>query len=196
MDRFVSPLARLVMASSFTILAATPTLAQRAGSTVPGDILRGEGRFLQGQGLYEMYSAKGRQIDAQTEIVIADWNLRYFEGLRREYNDKLKRQKYQSKARQEQADKAIAEKETRLRTNPTDEDVIAGDALNALLFDLSDPSIAPSAWRQAKVPLCREGLSIRSLYFRFTPRTGDKAAGKLSGHLIALGRLDPARCWP
>lgn len=39
-------------------------------------------------------------------------------------------------------------------------------------------------------------ISIRSLFFRFAPRLGDKNSGTLNNNLIALGRLDPSRGWP
>jgi hypothetical protein len=65
------------------------------------------------------------------------------------------------------------EKEERLRTYPTDDDVVSGDALNALLVDLSDPMISPSSWRAVPVNL-PGGISIRSLFFRFAPRFGNK----------------------
>lgn len=52
-------------------------------------------------------------------------------------------------AQQAAASRKMAEKEARVRTNPTDEDVVSGDALNALLIDLSDPTIGPSSWRAA-----------------------------------------------
>ena len=38
-------------------------------------------------------------------------------------------------------------------TKPTADDIQSGDALNALLTDLSDPTISESTWRYAKVPL-------------------------------------------
>ena len=36
------------------------------GQTAEGDILRGQGVFLEGAGLYRLYSAEGRSIDADT----------------------------------------------------------------------------------------------------------------------------------
>jgi hypothetical protein len=49
--------------------------------------------------------------------------------------------------RQAGAKRRIAEREQRLRTKPTIDDIQNGDALNALLLDLSDPTISESAWQ-------------------------------------------------
>ena len=195
MTRYTKGFVRAMVFMALVATSATPSLAQRAGSTVQGDILRGQGQFLRGQGLYEMYSAKGRQIDAQTQVAIADWNRNYYESLKRERSARIQYKKNLTKAQLEQAERTRAEREQRYRSNPTDQDVVSGDALNALLVDLSDPSISSSSWRSAPVPL-PPGLSIRSLYFRFAPRLNDKKSGPLSGNLIALGRLDPGRGWP
>lgn len=81
-----------------------------------------------------------------------------------------------------------------MRTNPTAQEIIRGEALNALLIDLSNPAITSSAWRLAQVSL-PDGLSIRSLFFRFSPKLGDQTS-KLNSNLIALGRLDPEKGWP
>jgi uncharacterized protein (TIGR03067 family) len=165
------------------------------GSTPQGDILRGEGVFLRGKGLYEYYSAKGRRIDAGTEIMIRQWNMLVYDCYKRERARHIQYRKGQTVAQEAAARKRMAEKEERLRTSPTDEDVVSGEALNALLQDLSDPTINASAWRAASVTL-PQAISIRSLFFRFAPRPGDKNAGTLSSNLIALGRLDPSRGWP
>lgn len=82
-----------------------------------------------------------------------------------------------------------------IQASPTYEDIVRGDALNALLLDLSDPLISSSSWRFAQVPL-PAGVSIRSLFFRFAPKLGDKSSTTLSGNLIALGRLDQSKGWP
>jgi hypothetical protein len=93
------------------------------------------------------------------------------------------------------AKRRLAEREQRLRTKPTVDDIQSGDALNALLLDLSDPSISESSWRYAKVPL-PESLAIPRLIFQFAPRRGDKTSQSLTRSLIALGRLDVEGCWP
>ena len=165
------------------------------GSTPQGDVLRGQGQFLKGRAMYELYSARGRQLDAQTAIAVENWNQEVYDAYMRERSARLQHRKNATKAQVEDAKRRMAETEERLRTHPTDADLVRGDALNALLLDLSDPSISSSSWRYAPVPL-PEGISIRSLFFRFAPKLGDKSSGTLSGNLIALGRLDPGKGWP
>ncbi len=58
-----------VMAVSGLILSAGLSIEAR-GQTAPGDILRGEGAFLRGKGLYDYYSAQGRRIDAGTDTAL------------------------------------------------------------------------------------------------------------------------------
>jgi hypothetical protein len=188
----------VVLSSCAILVAALSSPGQDVigpGSTVQGDILRGEGVYFRGRGIYELYSAKGRRIDAGTEIMIQQWNKQVYDAYKRERASHIQYRKGLTNAQQAAAKRKMAEKEERLRTNPTDDDVVSGDALNALLADLSDPMIGPSSWRSASVALPGE-ISIRSLFFRFAPRIGDKNSGTLSNNLIALGRLDTSRGWP
>ncbi len=127
--------------------------------------------------------------------MIQKWNMQVYEAYKRERASHIQHRKNLTNAQQAAAKQKMAEKELRLRTSPDDTDVVSGDALNALLADLSDPTISPSSWRGAAVPLPGE-ISIRGLFFRFAPKFGDKNSGTLSSNLIALGRLDTSRGWP
>ena len=195
----MSPAKTLLVLSSCSIfVAALMTRAQDVigpGSTAQGDILRGEGVYLRGKGIYDLYSAKGRRIDAGTEIMIEKWNKQVYDAYMRERASRIQYKKNLTKAQLAAAQQKMAEKEERLRTSPTDDDVVSGDALNALLVDLSSPMISPSTWREAAVAL-PPGISIRSLFFRFAPRLNDKNSSRLNNILIALGRLDQSRGWP
>jgi hypothetical protein len=190
--------ARLVMTlvSGLLLIAILSAGPREVGAqTAPGDILRGEGSFLRGKGLYDLYSSQGRRIDAGTEIMIQKWNAQVYASLMKERASRYNYRKNLTNAQQEATKKRMAEKEERLRTNPTDDDIVNGDALNALLIDLSDPSIGPSAWRGKPVDLPGE-ISIRSLFFRFSPSIGDSNRGALANNLIAMERLDPSHGWP
>lgn len=184
------------------LLIASLSLAARAqaqvigpGSTVEGDVRRGEGVFLQGLGWYEINNAKAfdryskamRENDAYLRQQIAEGRRAYAA-----HGDAVARQR---KLNDVQKKQYLAERETTLRTRPATEDIEKGDALNALLVDLSDPQIHPSSWRDAKVDLPAD-ISIKALAFQFTPRPGAKASAALSQGLIALGRLDTAGRWP
>jgi hypothetical protein len=72
----------------------------------------------------------------------------------------------------------LAEHERRLRENPTLDDVRSGDALNALLINLSNPKITLSGSRYDTVPLPQD-FSLRDVVYRFAGAQGntlDKAA--------------------
>ena len=181
----------IVLLSYVVFVGALSTRAQdhtESDSTSNGDISRGQGNFLKGKGIYELYSATGRQIDARTEIMVQQWNRQVHGAYAVERTARMQSKKNLSVAQQAATKQKMAEKEKRLRTNPTDDDVVNGDAHNALLFDLSDPMISSSTWRAVPVPLT-PGISIRALFFRFAQKLGENNSS-LGNNLIALGRLD------
>jgi hypothetical protein len=165
------------------------------GSTPQGDILRGQGQFLKGMAWYELNAAKARELDVKTARELEQWNREVYEAYQRELNESAARLRSVRNERLADAKKRLAEREQRLRTKPTVEDIQSGDALNAMLLDLSDPSISESAWRYAKVPL-PDSLAIPRLIFQFAPRGGDRTSQSLTKSLIALGRLDVEGHWP
>jgi hypothetical protein len=180
------------------LMSAPPILAQDVvppGSTVQGDILRGQGQFLKGMAWYELNAAKVREIDVKTAHELDQWNREVYEAYQRELTASAARRRSVRNERLADAKRRLAEREQRLRTKPTVEDVQSGDALNALLLDLSDPSISESSWRYAKVPL-PESLSIPRLIFQFAARRGDRTSQTLTRSLIALGRLEVEGRWP
>ena len=66
--------------------------------------------------------------------------------------------------------------EARYRTSPTQDDVMKGLALNALLLDLSDPKFTDTDWRLSKVPL-PPGMSIGDIVYQFRPEVGREGIG-------------------
>jgi hypothetical protein len=181
-----------LFASGLCVLLTTATSAQvddRAGSTVQGDILRGEGQYLRGAAWYELNAAKAASINTDTAMKIDAWNRQVYDAYMQERAAHLQRRANLTKAQADAAQKRYEEREVRLRTAPTSDDVIKGDALNALLLDLSNPSIASSSWRAAKVSL-PDDLSIPGLVFRFAPKPGSKDPQALGRGVIALARLD------
>jgi hypothetical protein len=154
-------LASLLLVSSAPWLAAQDVVYP--GSTAQGDILRGQGQFLKGAAWYEINAARAWEIDARTAMEEERWNREVFESYGRELAAARKRSVRNE--RLADAKKRMAERQERLRTKPTDDDVQNGDALNALLLDLSDPTIQESTWRYARVPL-PDSLSIPRLIFQ------------------------------
>lgn len=163
------------------------------GSTVQGDILRGQGQFLKGAAWYEVGSAQANVLNTKAAIEWEKWNQQLYRDYMRERAAREENDRRAYDAHEAAARKAYEEREARLRTNPKPEEIANGDALNALLADLSDPSISLSSWRLAQVPLPPD-LAIPSLVFRFAPRPGTSQT--LGKGVIALARLDTAKGKP
>ena len=179
----------ICLAGFFSVPAFAQVRVVGPGSTVQGDVLRGEGVFLQGAGWYDLNEAKARSIDANTNIQLDRWNRIVNEAYRQEYAAEKARQKASDKAKRDKQERQRAEHEMQLRTNPTPGDIQKGEALNALLLDLSDPKVKAMNWYTAKVELPPD-LTIRKLVFRFATHPSDKGAGELAKALISIGRLD------
>jgi hypothetical protein len=89
----------------------------------------------------------------------------------------------------------LAQREQELRTNPLPGDVQSGAALNAFVYDLTDPDIASYQWGVKSVPL-PSGTSVKELIFSFTPHSvSTQASAALSRGVIALSRLDIKDKW-
>jgi hypothetical protein len=190
---------RSVTALLLTLLVSAPSSWAQdivlPGSTAQGDILRGEGQFLKGMAWYELNAAKAREIDLKTAHELDQWNREVYEAYQRELAATAARRRSVRNERLADAKKRQAEREQRLRTKPTVEDIQGGDALNALLLDLSDPTLSDSTWRYAKVAL-PDSVAIPRLIFQFAPRPSDRTSRSLTRGLIALGRLDVVGRWP
>ena len=144
---------------------------------------------------YELNAARARELDVKTARELDQWNREVYEAYQRELAASAARRRSVRNERLADAKRRLAEREQRLRTKPTVDDIQSGDALNALLLDLSDPTISESAWRYAKVPL-PDSLAIPRLIFQFAARRGDRNSQTLTKSLIALGRLDVEGRWP
>jgi uncharacterized protein (TIGR03067 family) len=190
---------RLLTILSISVAVVAPSIRAQdvvmPSSTVQGDILRGQGQFLKAMAWYELNAARARELDLKTAHELDQWNREVYEAYQRELAASAARRRSVRNERLADAKKRVAERERRLRTKPTVDDIQSGDALNALLLDLSDPSISESSWRYAKVPL-PDSLSIPRLIFQFAARRGDRNSQSLTKSLIALGRLDIEGRWP
>ncbi len=62
-SRSVPALLLTLLISAFSIRAQDVVLP---GSTIEGDMLRGQGQFLKGMAWYELNAAKARELDAKT----------------------------------------------------------------------------------------------------------------------------------
>ena len=183
--------------SSIALLLVSHTIA--VAQTVPGDAARGQGSYLNGLGWYNLNTAKANSINVDAtirwkrdlrQIQLDRWDLVANQNARKAAGKKLKIEevRHQQLVRLRQ-----------LRIEPTAADVETGDALNVLLYDLTDPDISQESWsntsQAVKLP---EGMSVKDLVFRFTSLKGSSAtSAALSKGVIALSRLAVAGDkWP
>jgi hypothetical protein len=180
--------ASLAMAAT---LVAAALLDRSDAQTPQGDILRAQGRFLEGAGWYNLNTAAADRINVET------WK-QHNREVQRLYRDFLTEryahiQKKRGLGGQIQADvqRKFEEAQARWRTNPTADDISSGDALNALAADLADESIAPSSWRTAQVKLPPD-MSLTSLAFKIA----DRKQSSLLQSTVAVNRMLVTDDWP
>jgi hypothetical protein len=181
-------LASLAMAAT---LGAAALLDTSDAQTPQGDILRGQGRFLEGAGWYNLNTARADRINVETwkqqnrEVERLYRNFLMDKHMHTVHNKKLG-----SKV-QEDYRRKFEEAQFRWRTNPTPEDITSGDALNALAIDLADASIGPSSWRTARVDLPPD-MSLTGLAFK----VADKKRSALLQSTVAVDRMLVKAGWP
>jgi hypothetical protein len=163
------------------------------GSTVEGDIARGEGAFLSGVGWYNLRTAQAASVNVDSAI---RWKAD-LRKIQQEARELEAQKKYQKNMNIEQVRARMAQREKELRTSPSPADVQSGAALNALVYDLTDPDITSSQWRNATAVALPPDMSVKELIFRFTPhKVSTQASAALSRGVIALSRLDIKDRWP
>ncbi len=133
--------------------------AQRisAGSTPQGDYLRGIGIEAWGMGQYNLNTARGYAITVDADIKLDTYMNEVFRAARDNWNklDRLREEKWKAGYQ--------ANKE-RISEHPERLDVFTGNALNATLEKLNDPSIQEASLRSAPVTLPRE--MVRRIPFK------------------------------
>ena len=152
---------------------------------------------MEGLGWYNLRTAQANSTNVDSMI-------RWKKGLREIQKERWAqvaelhaKQEAQKKLRHEEIVHRREEFERQLRYNPTPADIHSGKALNALLYDLTDPDIHDSDW-QGKTVKLPEGMSVKDLVFRFTPQSGSSQTSRtLSKGVIALSRLSVSGSqWP
>jgi hypothetical protein len=127
-------------------------------SSLQGDVLHGAGVFAAGAGQYNYNTAVAANIDQQTW---QSWNQYWFLSERQAAED-YNRKKYGAIAKNKEAYNAI---QKRVEENPTQQDVMDGDALNKVLEQLGDPRIASSSLKMASDPI--DATLVRDIPFRY-----------------------------
>lgn len=171
------------------VVVLTPMSAR--GQTVQGDVLRGQGRYLEGAGWYNLNTAAARSINVETWKSYNREVQRIYRDYMMERHNHMQFKKGQTNKLQAEILRKFEEDQRRWRESPTAADVASGDALNALAGDLADPSIAPSSWRTAKVDL-PSNLTLTALAFKIA----DNKKAKIQQSTVAVDRMLVRDRWP
>lgn len=139
------------------------------GSTVQGDILRGEGVALQGYGVGLYYSAMAGAINTDSYIKMSEYIYSYWQ------RDNAEKTAHRAAMNDKQ--KALFERNLNRPVN--EGDLMRGDGLNKVAKELRGPMIGPSALKYYKVPL--GGDVVRTLPFFYAP----------ADTVMCWARLDP-----
>jgi hypothetical protein len=126
------------------------------GQTVQGNIARGLGAYNVGAGIYNEDTAVANSINTDT---VMRWNEYLFQS-----QDLANQREHLRMAQREKRDAASGDYiHQRLLKNPSPEDIGSGNALNALLHQVTDPSIHSSVLRMGtdKIP----GKVVRAIPF-------------------------------
>lgn len=147
------------------------------GSTPIGDFGIGFGAAASGLGQYDLLSAQAASINADTAMRWSSFMWASQNAVNREHAYRMLAERQRNKTLND----AI---QTRLRENPNKGDIDRADALNAILDQLSDPRVHPSALRMAKVPL--NSRWIQDVPFHYAPE----------GVTLSLYRINGDEGWP
>jgi hypothetical protein len=138
--------------------------------TAAGDMAQGMGALYQGVGQYNYDTARANAINAST---LMQYN-EYVYLCRKNWNrERLQRIHYKA-AKNKEAFNAI---QMRIRQSPTEDDIYSGDALNALMEDISGALLGPSVTSYAtrsfegalvpgipfQIPALGGGVSLRRM---------------------------------
>jgi hypothetical protein len=126
--------------------------------SIVGDEARGLGMLAVGEGQFNLLTAKAEAINAETAM---QWNqyiyLSTLEAGRRQRETQARRRNL--------VNETAAATLRRLRDNPTQADVVSGEAMNVTLDEITGPKVYARALKQAKFPL--PGTSIRIIPFNY-----------------------------
>lgn len=128
------------------------------GSTVYGDQARGMGVFATGAGIYNEKTAVARSINANTAMQWNEYIWQSQQATNRRYHEKMARDRAEVNLTADSLQK-------RLRDNPTESDIMKGDALNVALDEVSNPKVYTKALQGAKAKF--SGAVIREIPFQY-----------------------------
>ncbi|HWE40246.1 MAG TPA: hypothetical protein VG406_27085, partial [Isosphaeraceae bacterium] len=128
------------------------------GGTIAGNAARGMGVFAAGAGTYNVNTAQARSINANTAM---QWNEYIYQSTLEAGKINREKQAQRRNLINETADTTYK----RLRNNPTEADIMDGNALNVALDEITNPKVYAQALKGAKLPL--PGTVIREIPFNY-----------------------------
>jgi hypothetical protein len=142
------------------------------GGTVQGDFARGAGFYAMGAGQYNLSTAQANSINADT---IERWNEYMFLS-----QQEANRREYVRRARMQKRDSAAGDAMyKRVTEDPSANDISNGDALNAILSQLTNPKIHSTALRLIRNPI--DGKAVREIPFENASEAVTLSLHQLSG---------------
>ena len=148
--------------------------------TVQGSVLRGLGAYAEGAGVYNYDSAVAGSIDTDSYIKLNQYLYASEMEARRRYN------RHQAARMNMDRDRFKAY-QSRLRDNPTTDDIDTGSALNVLLHQFTDPKIVSGSGATLRMADGKISASaIREISFR----------DETDAITISLDELTESKNWP
>jgi len=142
------------------------------GATPQGNIARGIGAYDVGAGVYNEKTAEANAINADT---VERWNEYMFLS-----QQEANRRAYLRRQRKLQRDANSGDSlYKRVRDNPQEGDILNGDALNAILDQITNPKIHSTALRLIKDPI--DAKAIREIPFENASEAVTLSLSQLTG---------------
>jgi hypothetical protein len=148
-----------------------------SASTPGSSLARGMGMFGMGAGTYNVDTAQARSMNVNTAM---RWNQAMFNSSREGAKLFAAREKAMAQA----TNKAYSEVQDRIKNHPNERDIMDGDALNAQLEVLLNPSNAANSLQQINTPIRPE--SIANIPFEIASE----------GMTVCLDRMTMDGQWP
>ncbi len=147
------------------------------GGTIAGDYARGMGVYAAGAGIYNQKTAVANSIDTDT---LLRFNEYVYQGQKENTRRYYERQALNTKKRRDAADEIMK----RIHETPDQNDILNGDALNAILDQVTDPRVGTSSLRMAKTMIPAQ--AIKQIPFTYASQ----------GVTFSLAQLSSDENWP
>ena len=149
------------------------------GGTVGGDVARGMGVFAAGAGQYNQQTAVANSINTDNRMRLNEYLWQSEQVRKQQYYEKVARQNANRK-------EAASEIQARQLYKPERNDVVKGDALNAILHQLRSPGVPDSILVNSSTDLTLTGEQIKLIPLKFASK----------GVVISAHRLAADDAWP